>query len=339
MGVPEQVRKQSAAVQELYKDLNGNGAEDKPIDGDVQAAAQQDNVQSVPQADNPQAEQVQETPAANEPVAGGQEDETFEQKYRTLQGMYNSQVPTLNSQVKELTQRLEQTQQLLATMQQAKPEEAPKKPDPVSLLSDAEREEYGDSIDVMRKVTHEVIGPYQVEIDRLNGIVDQLSGQVVPRIDQIQQQQHQSAEQNFWSSLSAQVPDWRDINDNQDFQTWLLEVDPLTGMTRQSYLDDAQQKLDASRVATFFTAWRNASGNTAQPKQSATSELEKQVSPGRSRSTSAPQGEDKPNFTQADIAKFYKDVSMGRYKGREDERGRIERDIFAAQAEGRIVQS
>ena len=42
-------------------------------------------------------------------------------------------------------------------------------------------------------------------------------------------------------------------------------------------------------------------------------------------------------YTQEDIKNFYVDVRKGKFKGRDDERGRIERDIFAAQQEGRIV--
>ena len=42
-------------------------------------------------------------------------------------------------------------------------------------------------------------------------------------------------------------------------------------------------------------------------------------------------------YSPADIEQFFSDVRKGRYKGRDDERGRIERDIFAAQREGRIV--
>ena len=39
------------------------------------------------------------------------------------------------------------------------------------------------------------------------------------------------------------------------------------------------------------------------------------------------------------ITKFFKDVQLGKYKGREKERDRIERDIFAAQKQGRIVNA
>jgi hypothetical protein len=66
--------------------------------------------------------------------------------------------------------------------------------------------------------------------------------------------------------------------------------------------------------------------------------LEKQVSPGRSRSTGTPVSSNQgKTYSPADIQKFFDDVRSGKYKGREPERSRIERDIFAAQRENRIT--
>ena len=112
----------------------------------------------------------------------------------------------------------------------------------------------------MRKVSQEITGGYQQQIDSLNATIQQLQGQVVPRVEQIANQQTQSIEQNFWSALSDAVPNWREINDSPEFQTWLLEIDPLTNMTRQTYLDGAQRDMDANRVANFFTSWVQANG-------------------------------------------------------------------------------
>ncbi len=125
------------------------------------------------------------------------------------------------------------------------------------------------------------------------------------------------------------MPNFRAINGNEAFQSWLLEADPLTGITRQTYLDDAQRNLDAQRVINFFRMW--------PAPRSSESELEKQVAPGRSRSAGAPTNTDRAKvYTPQDIQAFFNDVRMGKYKGREQERARIERDIFSAQRENRI---
>jgi hypothetical protein len=61
-----------------------------------------------------------------------------------------------------------------------------------------------------------------------------------------------------------------------------------------------------------------------------------QVAPGRSRS-SQPSARNQRTYTTADISKFYDDVRKGVFRGREEEKGRLERDIFSAQQEGRIL--
>ena len=74
-------------------------------------------------------------------------------------------------------------------MQSARPNaNSQKAPPPQSTLTDEEREEYGESIDVMRKVTQEVVTPYQQEIERLNQMLAQMQGSVVPRVEQLSQQ-------------------------------------------------------------------------------------------------------------------------------------------------------
>ena len=119
----------------------------------------------------------------------------------------------------------------------------------------------------------------------------------------------------------------------------MLEIDPLTGIRRQTYLEDAQKNLDANRVVTFFRTWEGATGktNTAQvDRTTQQSQLQKQVAPGRSRNNGVKASGQNRTYTPNDIQEFYSDVRKGKYKGRDDERGRIERDIFAAQQEGRI---
>jgi hypothetical protein len=122
-----------------------------------------------------------------------------------------------------------------------------------------------------------------------------------------------------------------------------MQVDPLTGITRQVYLEDAQRALDARRVSQFFRTWLEANGQAAvaqtngQRKPSAAaSELERQVAPGRSKNPGAPNSNKGKVYTPQDITNFFNDVKQGRYKGKEQERDRIERDIFAAQRENRI---
>jgi len=333
MAVPKQVQKQTEAVQALYKDLNNEEAPSP--EGEV-APVQYVNSQT-------DADEVAPQPEPVEQGEGSQEDpnsETYEQRWRTAQGMLNAELPRLQTENQQLTGRLQHMEQLISTMQ-VTPDASPEPEKPKSLLTEDEVEEYGESIDIMRKVNQETADAQQIQINLLNTTIQQLQGQVVPRVEQIANQQAQSIEQNFWSALSSAVPNWREINDSTEFQAWLLEIDPLTNMTRQTYLDGAQRDMDAGRVAQFFASWTQANGTTqAQPNRSASnSELAKQVAPGKGRSIGIPQGSEKKTYTPQDITDFFKDVRDGKFKGKEEERDKIERDIFAAQQEGRIVNA
>lgn len=339
MAIPEQIRKQAEAVQELYKQLGAEetGTENAGENADAETTAAPDT--STP-ADSTVANNATPAPVSEQKAgADNVQEDVILQKYKTLQGMYNAEVPRLHQQNKEMQQRLQQMEQLLASVGSTKTTQ-PQTTTAERLISDKDVAEYGESLDVMRKVTREELHHVAQRIASIELTLKQMQSQVVPQVQAVVQRQQVSAEQQFWSDLSSVVPNFRQINDNDDFQTWLLQPDPLTGITRQTYLDDAQRALDARRVANFFHTWLESTGqaSVARPVGSVqNSELEKQVSPGKSRSVGAPainnQGR---TYTPQDIQKFFNDVRAGKYKGREQERAKIERDIFAAQRENRI---
>lgn len=330
MAIPEQIRKQSEAVAALYNDLTQT-AEGQPSE---EASAVQP-----PEADGGGGAAPEPTPAEQGRPGTVKEEQTAEQRYRTLQGMYNADTARFRAENNQLTQRVSQLEQLIASLSEA-PAGAAQPAATQKFVTDKDVEEYGDSVDVMRRAAREELMATRAEIDGLKRALAQLQTNVVPKVESVVQRQALNAEQVFWSELSAEVPDWRDINANQDFHSWLLEVDPLSGMPRQTFLDNAQNQLDARRVAGFFKTWQALNGGSVAQttRNTAASQLEKQVMPGRGRTSSgATTGTDTKTYTRADVAKFFDDVRKGVYKGREQERDRIERDIFAAQRESRIT--
>ncbi len=341
MAIPEQVRKQSEAVQELYKQLNGEAGTSDVAEAGQETVVAGDN-------DDDAADEIVYGDAAQAPGdehtagASDKEDEnsdTYAQRWRSLQGSYNATV----RQKSELEQRVQQMEQLLASLSaQQSATSTPAQQEQTQsqrLVSDDEVNEYGESIDVMRKVSREELVPVAQRLAQIENMLQQVQANVVPQVQAVAQRQQVTAEQQFWSDLTSYVPNWRDINDNASFQTWLLDVDPLTGTNRQTYLEEAQRSLDAHRVSAFFQTWLESTGqaSVAQSTSATSNELERQVSPGRSRGVSASANRQPKTYSPDDIKKFFNDVRSGKYKGREQERDRLERDIFAAQREGRIV--
>lgn len=344
MAIPEQIRKQSEDIQKLYADMNSE-ADDDTVE-DVAADDVDDNAEDDGVSDNGDEGAASDTTSEH----GGDDEESYAQKYRTLQGMFNSQVPQLKAEKDALAARLKNMEQLIANMNaeggdrgqsQANTNTSTEK-----LVTQADVEEYGESIDVMRRVSREELGSVMATVNALNdqllAIKSSLDNNVMPQVRNVSQQHQRNTAEQFWSRLGQAVPNWQDVNKDPDFHTWLLQIDPLTGVTRQQHLEEAQDNYDSGRVAAFFNAYTSLKGdnsqNTNAQSNRSASELEKQVAPGRSRSTQTAAGSSEPKtYTRAQIEKFYSDVQKGKYRGREKERDRTERDIFAAQQDGRIV--
>ena len=114
MALPEQIRKQSEAIQEMYKQME---TAETGAPADVEASADTTG------ADENTVSEVA-TPAVDEqkPADEGVSEETIAQKYRTLQGMYNEEVTRLHHQNREMTPRLQHLEQLLASMSASQPQ-------------------------------------------------------------------------------------------------------------------------------------------------------------------------------------------------------------------------
>ncbi len=325
MPVPEQVRKQTEAISKFY---TNNGKSDETISDEAIVDSVNDET----------SEQTNNAPVGNpsEPRKPAENNETAEQRYRTLQGMYNADIGRLRTENQGLSARVAQLESLLSSLQTSAPAEQPQHK---TFVTQADIDEYGDSIDLMRRVSREQADAMASEIESLKNTIRQMQTTVVPRMEQVATAQAQTAEQSFWSTLNVLVPDWQAINNDTGFHAWLLEPDPLSGSTRQHYLEAAHKALDVNRVARFFTTWKGNSGqSSAQPANRVVQdELSKQVSPGRGRAAPTPQSEEKKTYTPEFITNFYNDVRKGAYKGREEERNRIERNIFAATSENRIT--
>jgi hypothetical protein len=327
VAIPEQVRRQSEVIAKMYEQQGAAGDPPEGSDNpEVVQSEQADSEAVVASESSPNEQRRQDT-----------NGEAAEQRYRTLQGMYNADTARLRAENKQLNDRLGQLEQLLSSMSAAPPQEHNTSVE--RLITEKDVEEYGDSIEVMRRVSREEAAAANRRIAELEHMLRQVQTNVLPRVEQVAHRQAVTTEQTFWSDLSAMVPGWRDTNADQNFHSWLLEVDPMTGMTRQSHLEDAQRNFDARRVAAFFSTWQGMNGqNVAQPnRDAAASQLGKQVAPGRSRGGSAPTTPTSKTYSTKDISKFFDDVRRGMYRGKEAERDRIERDIFAAQRENRIV--
>lgn len=262
------------------------------------------------------------------PAPAKQEDPAWEARYKSLQGLFNKEVPALQQQVKVLEGNLHEAVARLDRASTEK-EQVPQK----SLQADArDVESYGeDMVAMVSRVAQGVITQAAQALEARASALETKVAQLSDAMQGATQAVALTAEQAFFERVDKLAPEWETINGSQAFLAWLAEADPVYGIPRQLALDDARTALDAVRVASVF----NAFAPTAPVPAPAPDLLDAQISP-RSVASPAPAATDKTVITQAQITAFYDDVRKGAYRGNEVEGIRLEGIINTALAEGRV---
>lgn len=277
--------------------------------------------------------------------------DTFEQRYRVLQGKYDAEVPRLSREARELRQRLADMELLMAAaapLPEQTFQNAPTAPTSGTddSISEDERTDYGDDLlDVISRQARAAVRPLFADIEARLRKIEGVSAKVVERTVE-------DARERVFSTLDREVDSWRAQNADAGFLDWLKQSDPFSGQMRQDLLSRAFAANDAPRVVAFFNAYREEHG-TAQPSAASAQPapvtapthvvgpparpgLETFAAPGQGNSpTAAPSGNAR-HWTQADIRRFFNDKVKGVYRGRESEASALEADIHTAAREGRI---
>ena len=328
MALPTQLQEQVDNAKIISEQLYGDGKPSTEGDPETGEAGSQDDTSAEAEtqevASNDESDNTQQTDENNN---------TYAQRWRSLQGVYNAQ----KRQLDETTSRLSNMEQLITQMQSAPAPQDQR----ASHVTDKDKTEYGeDMVEFARRVTREEVVPLAQAVQQLMGRIDQLQG-VVPMVKQVADRQAQTTHEQFYAALTSRVPDWQSVNELQKFHDWLLSADPLSGLQRQTLLTDAHNNLDLPRVVSIFETWKRENGVATAPavsaKTSNASKLERQIAPGRVSGTTPPSQAQKKQWTRQDITTFFKDKMDGKYKGKEEEARSIESDIFLAQREGRVV--
>lgn len=275
-------------------------------------------------APEPVANVVSEPQAPTEPQAQTQpQPDVWEHKYKTLQGLFNREVPTLQGKVKDLEAKLQTAVERLNAAADAQAAQAAQVPaDPKDV------ENFGqDLVDMVSRVSQASLGNVAKQFEaRLAQLEQALQGTT--------QTVAVNAEQAFFDRLTKLVPDWEQTNANQAFLAWLSEVDPILGQPRQAALDAAQQTLNSDRAAAVFKAFAATLPQAPQTKPS--SPVDKQVSPKGSAASAPPTPNQPKIWAQSEVIAFYEAKRKGEFRGREADMQALEAAINLAMAEGRI---
>jgi hypothetical protein len=167
-------------------------------------------------------------------------------------------------------------------------------------------------------------------------------GQRLARVeDQVMQTTTETNRQRCMTALDNDpelAGKWRKINQDQIFIEWMNVVDPLYGANRLGGLRQAFDIGASDRVAAIFKSY--LAGQIPQRMRTETRlPFEDTAKKATVRPSQDRYAERRRVFTNAEIRKFYQDRRRGLYDGREAESNRIEAEILAAAAQGRVADN
>jgi hypothetical protein len=311
MGLSRKAKEQEAALQQLEAQVYGDG---KPAPT-TPAADTAPETTATP-ADTPVT--PTDTPVEGQPTAASDaavkpdddpNAETWQTRFRVLQGKYSAEVPRLAAELAALKAEL------------ARAKEAPP-PDPqAKLIKPEEIEQYGEGFfDMVQRAAEEKFGAERTQL--MNTIAE-----LTAKVDTVVATGESNSKASFYSELTRLAPDWKTVDENQAWRTWLAEYDPDARRQRQDLLNDAMASGEADYVAKLIAKWKLTQRSAPAPN------LETMTTPSTSRSTSTPTPVKGRTWTSAEVDQFYHDYAKGKIS--ETEGARIEQDIALAVQDGR----
>lgn len=328
MAIPRQVKKQIEEVEEIEKQLKAQEKPKPETDSeDSQEVEAKENLDTTDEVPNETSSEVEKS-GAEEPTDEPQvEADDFKQKYNTLQGKYNAEVPKLHQQLRQLTEKLnafEQAQEEKQKTESAKPRER------VSYVTDADREEFGEElIDVQRRVAREVAQDYEERFEKQEAIIKALQKKLDNTGAQV-------GEMSFSQKLQVLVPDFAQIDNDPKWVEWLNEYDPMVRGQRREIAQAAFNNGDAEAVADYVKLFKQQMSG-GEPVNNRQAELEKQVAPNRSVTNGKKSASREARlYTQKEMDNQWNKIRTLSSRGKYDEAEKLEAELTSAYLEGRV---
>jgi hypothetical protein len=262
-----------------------------------------------------EALQGKETPAA----------EDWKQKYETLQGKYNAEVPQLHMTVASLKNQIRELQNAAEVRPEQQSVEKPaEKKEPAKEEEDriltTFKEEYPDIFEAVAKMIGKTKGEEKPKEK--------------PKVESKEEKAPPSTIVNprgtFDFYLNRDVPDWRQVNTDPEFIQFLRNPDPaFPGMTKLESIQAAYDAADFTTVIGHFRDFK-AGKQPVRPDQGTAAPAlhlsgtgpaapapEKELSPEEKflappKGGRGPAGADTgPAVTPHDLAKFYDEARRG----------------------------
>lgn len=329
MASPQAIRKNAEAADEMIRRMAAGEQQapeaelDTSEGTDPAVPAEGTPPEADPGVPAPEGGQQQQLDFGDDDPLAKARDEAakWEQRWRSLDGM-----------IKARDRQIEQLQDMLASLAQAGPAK-PTEPEPApsALISEKDVDAFGaDLIDLARRAAREE------QADLINAMENRIK-QLEGNLTQTQQSVQETQQERFQQELGRLAPNWQKTDTDPAFIDWLK-----SSSARARVFGTAAQSLDAVTLAEFYNEWDGKQAKPATQAQAAVeanrAKLERQLAPGKTKAAPAPVVDDpneKKQWTRTEIAQAY----ANRKAMKPEEFAKLEKDIMAAQREGRVDYS
>lgn len=277
---------------------------------------------------------------------------SWHEKYFTLKGKYDAEVPALSAQLRETRGQIATLQRELEDLKKAKPAPVPAAPGATldDQLTPEEVEALGpETVGYLRKI---VSGAVTAAVAQADGKIADLTKQ----LEATKTATQQLSQNQMLSVLDGRLGKaWRAQNNDPAFNSWLNQPDTMSGIMRRALLDKAVVDRDVDRVVTIFRGFKaqvappqNPASPTPAPSapvQNGTPNpgrpsLDTLVMPGRPNGgTQAATATAEPvPVRRSEITAFNQRIARGYYRNRQDEYSATLARITEAHRTGLVVE-
>jgi len=256
-----------------------------------------------------------------------------DQRFKTLQGKYNAEVPRMARRIAELEARL------------AAEADAPRPTEPTPAGRNSADIE-AEILSAIPKETLDKMDPEAVKLhaSMIAAAVKKTSQTVDRRaqeeVAQLRKQMASIQGQTFWDRVEREIPGASDIDQNDPLWAEFLEkADETSGLTYRDIGARAIAQGDVHRVAGLMRRYLTEAAGGVDPIKPTVLQKPSQSPVSVSSSAGGSNAVARGSIRMSDITTFYSEVARGRYSGREAERASKEAEIERAVSEGRVVAS
>ena len=358
--MPSGVREAAARADEMIRAMSAAQIPPAPAEGQDAGGPEGASGGTAPSSaaggEVPQSPPAEPTPPAT-PPADVHAEETqalkdeiarLKQEARTWKGRYEAETPRERAGREEAEAKLAELQARVADSEK-KPEST------MDPLSEEEVDRYGE--DLLKIAARFVMPIVDARLARLEARFAEQFTDISGKVERTESHTAKSEWDKFTDALTKRMPTWKEIDSKETFGQWLDEIDPLFGEPRRKAVDSAAQNRDVERAARVFEAFVSQNGAkesrvakqdkpavpqapTAPVDQPTSPTLAALAAPGNpspSQQPATPGGQPGAKVWMiSEIQDFYRAKGRGEYRDRAAEADRIERDIAAAQREGRV---